>query len=446
MTSLPAAAHRPIGKWLPEQRPAIQEWIAAKLRECNRMDRISLDSSLEAFQDLVNNTPKLKTLANDMFTQSSKNYDPTGEPALKTFDDFINIVQLIIQSAPPFFDKTDPPTAMGMIGFPINAVLDWPMGTIAGYEFWLLPEVNTSFGNVLNTWGSFLKSEASQSGLEGWLSKDALDMLATVANTGEIGGPSFDQIFICDPSAKYHGYTSWDNFFTREFRDGMRPIAYPDDTPPSSEVPDPSLVLTNACESAPLQVVENVKLQDLFWLKTQPYSLDRMLNNNALTNKLVGGTVYQAFLSAKSYHRWHAPVSGTVVDIELVPGSYYSENFFEGLVGDPDSPDPAAPNYSQPYISAVATRGIIWIQANNPKIGLMAIVFIGMAEVSGCEFIVKKNDKITKGQQIGMFHFGGSSHCMVFQPGVKVLFKRQPPYDMDTETNSRVNSWLAIVP
>ncbi|KAF4343579.1 phosphatidylserine decarboxylase 2 [Fusarium beomiforme] len=446
MASLPLTAHRPIGKWLPEQRPAIQEWIAAKLRECSQLDRLALDPSLEAFQDLVNNTPKLKTLANDMFTQSSKNYDPTGEPALKTFEDFISVVQLIIQSAPPFFDKEDPPTAMGMIGFPINAVLDWPMGTIAGYEFWLLPEVNTSFGNVLNTWGSFLQSSASQPGLEGWLSKDALHMLATVANTGELGGPTFDQIFICDPNAEFYGYTSWDHFFTREFRDGMRPIAYPDDTPPTPEVPDPSLVLTNACESAPLQLVENVKLQDLFWLKTQPYSLDRMLNNNALTNKLVGGTVYQAFLSAKSYHRWHAPVSGTVVDIDLVPGSYYSENFFEGLVGDPDSPDPAAPNYSQPYISAVATRGIIWIQANNPKIGLMAIVFIGMAEVSGCEFIVKKNDKITKGQQIGMFHFGGSSHCMVFQPGVKVLFKRQPPYDMDTETNSRVNSWLAIVP
>jgi len=27
----------------------------------------------------------------------------------------------------------------------------------------------------------------------------------------------------------------------------------------------------------------------------------------------VGGTVYQAFLSALNYHRWHAPVAGTIV-------------------------------------------------------------------------------------------------------------------------------------
>ncbi|KAF5602514.1 phosphatidylserine decarboxylase 2 [Fusarium pseudocircinatum] len=447
MASLPVTAHRPIGSWLPEQRPAIQDWIASKLQQTKRKNFASLDPNpqIVAFQKLVNDNPNLKTLANDMFTQSSKHYDPTGEPALKTFGQFIDVLSLIIQSAPPFFDKQDPPTAMGMIGFPINAVLDWPMGTVAGYEFWLLPEVNASFKGVLDTWGSFLASPGSQSGLEGWLSKDALHMLATVANTGDLGGPTFDKIFICNPTEKYYGYKSWDDFFIREFQDGMRPIACPDDAPPTPEYPDPTLVITNACESAPLQVAEHVKLHDQFWLKSQPYSLDRMLNSNPNTSKLVGGTVYQAFLSAKSYHRWHAPVSGNVIDIELVPGSYYSENYFEGLAGNPDDPDPAAPNYSQPYISAVAARGIIWIQADNPTIGLMAIVFIGMAEVSGCEFIVQKGDHITKGQQIGMFHFGGSSHCMIFQPGVKLLWKRPPPYDMDTENNSRVNSLLAVV-
>ncbi len=35
-----------------------------------------------------------------------------------------------------------------------------------------------------------------------------------------------------------------------------------------------------------------------------------MLDNDPLVDKFVGGTIYQAFLSALSYHRWHAPVSG----------------------------------------------------------------------------------------------------------------------------------------
>ncbi|KAJ0307700.1 hypothetical protein Brms1b_009885 [Colletotrichum noveboracense] len=160
----------------------------------------------------------------------------------------------------------------------------------------------------------------------------------------------------------------------------------------------------------------------------------------------VGGTVYQAFLSAKSYHRWHAPVSGKVVNIEQVPGTYYAENYFEGLAGNPNDPDPAAPNYSQPYISAVATRGIIYIEAENSKIGLMAIVFIGMAEVSSCEFTVKPGDAIQQGQRIGMFHFGGSSHCMVFRPGVEMTFEPPPKdWNMETEKNNKVNSLLAKI-
>ncbi|KAF4950752.1 hypothetical protein FSARC_13096 [Fusarium sarcochroum] len=393
----PAARHRPMGKWLPEHRPAIQQWIASKLKEAKQKYDLPLDPSLVAFQQVVNSTPDWQRLSNNMFTQSSKNYDPTGKPAVRSFGDFVNVVNLIIQSAPPFFDRDEPPTAMGMVALPINAVLDWPMGTIAGYHFWLIPAINSSFKDVLNTWGSFLKSSASRTGLKGWLSKDALSLLANAANTDIPDGPPFARIFVCDPAAPYYGYGSWGDFFTRQFRDGMRPVAFPDDAPPTPECSDPTLVLTNACESAPLKVVENVKLQDQFWLKSQHYSLDRMLNQSPMTTQLVGGTVYQAFLSAKSYHRWHAPLSGTVAEIDQVAGSYYGENLFEGLVGDPQSPDPAAPNYSQPYISAVATRAIIWIKADNRVIGLMAIVFMGMVEVSGCEFTVASGDHITKG-------------------------------------------------
>lgn len=86
--------------------------------------------------------------------------------------------------------------------------------------------------------------------------------------------------------------------------------------------------------------------------------------------------------------------------------------------GRPDgSPDPSGPKYSQPYISAVATRAIIYTEADNFKIGLMAIVFIGMAEVSSCEFVVREGRTIREGQQISLFHFGRSSRCMLFRKG-----------------------------
>lgn len=51
----------------------------------------------------------------------------------------------------------------------------------------------------------------------------------------------------------------------------------------------------------------------------------------------------------------------------------------------------------------------------------MAMVYIGMDEVSTCEITALEGTKVEKGQDIGMFHFGGSSHCLVFRKGVNVV-------------------------
>ena len=100
--------------------------------------------------------------------------------------------------------------------------------------------------------------------------------------------------------------TSWfyimDDFFNREFRGGIRPVASPDD----------NSIVANACESAPYQISTAVKNRDFFWMKYQRYSLDFILNMSDLAKKFYGGTVYQAYLSATSYHWWHSPVSGTI--------------------------------------------------------------------------------------------------------------------------------------
>lgn len=63
------------------------------------------------------------------------------------------------------------------------------------------------------------------------------------------------------------------------------------------------------------------------------------------------------------------------------------------------------------------------IKADNPKIGKIAIVYIGMVEVSSCVATVKVGDKVKKGDQLGYFMFGGSSHLLVFQKQAKLKFK-----------------------
>lgn len=34
----------------------------------------------------------------------------------------------------------------------------------------------------------------------------------------------------------------------------------------------------------------------------------------------------------------------------------------------------------------------------------------------------KVNRQVKKGDQLGMFHFGGSTHCLIFQPHVNLEF------------------------
>ena len=93
----------------------------------------------------------------------------------------------------------------------------------------------------------------------------------------------------------------------------------------------------------------------------------------------------------------------------------------------------------------MATRALIFIEADNPAIGLMCVIPVGMAEVSSCEITVKVGERVEKGDQLGMFHFGGSTHCLVFRPGVSLEFDfygQTPGLDAN---NMRVNTAIAKV-
>lgn len=166
-----------------------------------------------------------------------------------------------------------------------------------------------------------------------------------------------------------------------------------------------------------------------------------MLAHDDLASLFVGGTIYQAFLSALSYHRWHCPVSSTIEKIHFEDGTYYAENFYEGFV-KPTGPDPAAPDKSQSYITQVAARPLVYIKADNPDIDLICAVFVGVAEVFSCEIFKCEGDHIEKGEELGTFHFGGATHCLLSQPKVNLKFVPTPPFK---NVNLRVNSTLAIV-
>nr|WP_278988063.1 phosphatidylserine decarboxylase family protein [Plesiomonas shigelloides] len=440
------------GNWLPKNKNHIAAWIKDQK---TRIDKnAELVQPVKEFQELVQGDPELSRLATAMFTEAlaQKKLTPIGTPEVKDFNEFIQLLNQVMTQAPECTEYLDPKTGAlepcGLIGFPINALLDWPMATNSGYAFFANELVNQQFKKILTYWSEYLSSEASRSVLVdnfpertpkvfGWLSENARTEMISVACQAEpANSPNrqkpFEHFFNCDPSDKYYGFKSWDDFFTRTFVPGVRPVAEGDD------------VIANACESAPLQVVKNVKQSSKFWLKGQEYSLENMMDFEPEAAEFVGGTVYQAFLSALSYHRWNSPVSGIVKKVKMVNGSYYLGNRNQGFDNE-NGADDSAPNNSQPFLSAVATRSLIFIESDNPKIGLMCFIAIGMAEVSSCDVTVKEGQHINKGDELGMFHFGGSTHCLVFKPSVELEFdfhNTKPGLDA---TNIPVCSRIATV-
>lgn len=156
-------------------------------------------------------------LFHEMFQQIPKNKDHLKDPSgqMSNIRDFNHVLQLlnhIIQTAPSW---TDAGHSVGVVGVPINALLEWPMATPAGFTAFQDPKVNKMIKKVLDTWGEFLKSEESakvfNEGKEGWFGETAKPSLAEVANIGETN-LAFEELFVCDPSKPHYGFNSWDGW------------------------------------------------------------------------------------------------------------------------------------------------------------------------------------------------------------------------------------------
>jgi phosphatidylserine decarboxylase len=371
--------------WLPESQDDLEAWLDGHRERAEaRGEQVVLHPVLTEFQELIDTDPVVGMYVHQMIAQVPET-KPYRQRHLESVPQMLRLINEVLTSAPEFGGN--------QVATPLGAILDWTMGTRAGFAAYRDPRVNAMIRKILTAWSEFLSSADSLYALNdspsGWKSAGA---------RAAIGIEQYEH----DPKGEYWGFSSWNDFFTRRFKDGERPVAAPDD----------DKVIVSACESTPYGISTDVKLHDRFWIKSQPYSLQDMLASDDSAGEFVGGTVYQAFLSATNYHRWHSPVAGTIVRAFVVPGTYYSEPDSEGA-------DAVEPMNSQSYLAHVAARAVIIIDADDPVIGRMAFVAVGMSDVSSCLIgpDITPGHHLGKGEELGYFQYGGSTHCLVFRPG-----------------------------
>ncbi|MDH3998628.1 MAG: phosphatidylserine decarboxylase [Desulfuromonadales bacterium] len=213
--------------------------------------------------------------------------------------------------------------------------------------------------------GEYLKSSESKSIVKEWAEENAVAI-------GQCEIPK-------------GGFSSFNDFFTRRLAPGVRPIYAKDDRS--------SLVSPADCnvwrDSKWLESDSDIRV------KGDSYDLVALLGDEQVSKKYRNGSALTCMLMPDNYHRFHAPVSGLVTYRKDMDGLYFgSKGFFDYF-------------YER-------TRSVVELKMDNGK--HVAIASIGIATISSVSIFKDVGDTVGKGEELGMFEYGGSAMVLLFEP------------------------------
>ena len=239
------------GGWLPGNQDELEAWLAGhRERVAARGGEVRLHPVIAEFQDLIDGDPVVRMYLSEMIAQVPRNRQYRRRH-LETVPQLLRLVNEVLTMAPEYNEDA-------MVILPLGAILDWTMGTRAGFAAFRDGRVNAMLKKILGAWCEFLSSGDSR-----YVLNDSPSGWKGEAARRAVGIEQYQH----DPADEYWGFTSWNDFFTRRLADGARPVDSPDD----------DNVIVSACESTPYGLATGVQRQDQFWIKSQPYSLRDML-------------------------------------------------------------------------------------------------------------------------------------------------------------------------
>ncbi len=106
-------------------------------------------------------------------------------------------------------------------------------------------------------------------------------------------------------------YLTFNEFFTRELRPGVRPLD-----------PDPATLVMPA--DGKVSQVGRIEQGRIFQAKGQAFTAAELLGDEALAAPYADGWFANIYLSPKDYHRVHMPWTGTLVETLHVPGRLFT--------------------------------------------------------------------------------------------------------------------------
>ena len=185
--NLPDLHKHRVGSWLVQDRRVLHNWTSDLVKDLDRfvIRPEEWDDTIVALKDFIEQDSYIFELCSNMFSEIPVTYQKTPDlkPQVRDYMHMLGLTNHIIRRGPTWTEIAD---KVGLIGFPLNVVLDWPMGTISGYHFFKNQEVNRKFKAILDRWSVFLQSERSTEVLRasrrGWLAAEGMNALEAEAN------------------------------------------------------------------------------------------------------------------------------------------------------------------------------------------------------------------------------------------------------------------------
>lgn len=187
-------------------------------------------------------------------------------------------------------------------------------------------------------------------------------------------------------------YDSFNDFFTRELKDGQRPI-------------DDGIGAITCPADGVVSQIGHIQAGQLLQAKGREYDVGQLLADFELGKAFVDGSFATIYLAPSNYHRVHMPFDGTLVATHYVPGTLFSVN-----------------NTTANHVPDLFARNERLVCVFDTKFGKACVVLVGAMIVAGIECVATGQIKRTpyiqnrthdltlnKGDELGRFYLGSTA-------------------------------------
>lgn len=209
------------------------------------------------------------------------------------------------------------------------------------------------------------------------------------------------QIDVDSADRHLHEYPSIGHFFTRDLREGLRPIESDFVSPVDGTLRSFGVVAEGRLEQ----------------IKGKTYTLQRFLGDENHAARYENGAFFNFYLSPQDYHHVHSPVGGSIVRSIHIPGKLWPVNDWSlANIDELFSINERVVTYIESSLGLVA---VIMIGATN--VGKISVVYDSfISNVAGTDRTVARHYappiEIAVGDRLGTFHMG-SSVVVLVEPG-----------------------------